>query len=41
MRYLAGLQHIQYVFVYPDQHDIVLAGPAKVGKSTPRAKWWG
>lgn len=33
--YLAGLQQIEYVFVYPDQKDIVLAGPAegwKVGK---------
>ena len=29
MRYLAGLQRIQYVFVYPDQHDIVLAGPGE------------
>ncbi|HWB01136.1 MAG TPA: DUF1598 domain-containing protein [Pirellulales bacterium] len=26
MRYLAGLQTIEYVFVYPEQHDIVLAG---------------
>ncbi|HEX4149523.1 MAG TPA: DUF1598 domain-containing protein [Pirellulales bacterium] len=26
MRLLAGLQRIQYVFVYPEQHDIVLAG---------------
>ncbi len=24
--YLAGLQHIDYVFVYPEQHDIVLVG---------------
>jgi Protein of unknown function (DUF1598) len=29
IRYLAGLQRVQYVFVYPDQHDIVLAGPAE------------
>lgn len=26
---LAGLQKIQYVFVYPDQQDIVIAGPAE------------
>ena len=26
VRYLAGLQHIRYVFVYPEQHDIVLVG---------------
>lgn len=27
--YLAGLQRIEYVFVYPEQGDIVLAGPAE------------
>ena len=26
---LAGLQRIEYVFAYPDLHDIVLAGPAE------------
>ncbi|HEX3725776.1 MAG TPA: DUF1598 domain-containing protein [Pirellulales bacterium] len=29
MRYLAGLQRIQYVFVYPQTNDIVLAGPGE------------
>lgn len=29
MRFLAGLQRIEYVFVYPEQQDIVLAGPAE------------
>jgi len=29
IRYLAGLQRIRYVFVYPDQRDIVLVGPAE------------
>ncbi len=29
MRYLAGIQRIQYVFVYPEQQDIVIAGPAE------------
>lgn len=29
MRLLAGLQRVRYVFVYPEQHDIVLAGPAE------------
>lgn len=29
VRYLAGLQRIKYVFVYPDQQDIVLVGPAE------------
>ncbi len=28
-KYLAGLQRIQYVFVYPDRSDIVIAGPAE------------
>ncbi|MCE9546101.1 MAG: DUF1598 domain-containing protein [Planctomycetia bacterium] len=28
MRMLAGLQSIEYVLVYPETHDIVLAGPA-------------
>jgi hypothetical protein len=29
VRYLAGLQRIKYVFVYPEEHDIVLVGPAE------------
>jgi hypothetical protein len=29
VRYLAGLQRVQYVLVYPDRQDIVLAGPAE------------
>ncbi len=29
VRYLAGLQRIEYVFVYPESNDIVLAGPAE------------
>ena len=29
VRYLAGLQRIKYVFVYPEQQDIVLAGPGE------------
>lgn len=38
MEYLAGLQRIEYVFVYPELNDIVLAGPAegwKVSDSAP------
>jgi hypothetical protein len=27
--YVAGLQRIEYVFVFPEQHDVVLAGPAE------------
>jgi hypothetical protein len=47
LQLLAGLQRIQYVFVYPDQQDIVIAGPAEgwkiddagyiVGETTGRA----
>jgi hypothetical protein len=29
MRYLAGLERIDYVFAYPDDHDLVIAGPAE------------
>jgi len=32
IKYLAGLQRVQYVFVYPDRSDIVLAGPAEPWK---------
>ncbi|HEY2253839.1 MAG TPA: DUF1598 domain-containing protein, partial [Planctomycetaceae bacterium] len=50
MKYLAGLQHIQYVFVYPELGDIVLAGPGEgwkvnqdgetVGITTGRPVMW-
>lgn len=46
IRFLAGLQRVQYVLVYPEQQDIVLVGPAEgwrmnawghpVGKTTGR-----
>ncbi len=36
MKYLAGLQHIQYIFVYPEQKDIVLVGPAEGWKVDAR-----
>ena len=29
VRFMAGLQRVRYVLVYPDQHDVVLAGPAE------------
>jgi len=29
VRYLAGLQRVEYIFVYPETNDIVLAGPAE------------
>jgi hypothetical protein len=28
IRNLAGLQQVQYVLVYPEEHDVVIAGPA-------------
>jgi Protein of unknown function (DUF1598) len=50
MKYLAGLQQIQYVFVYPELNDIVLAGPGEgwkinaqgdlVGLTTGRPVMW-
>jgi len=29
MQHLAGISHIQYVFVYPEQHEVVIGGPAE------------
>ena len=29
IKYLAGIQRIRYVFVYPEQQDIVIAGPGE------------
>jgi hypothetical protein len=29
IKYLAGIQRIEYLFVYPEQNDIVLAGPGE------------
>jgi hypothetical protein len=29
LRFLAGIQRIQYVLVYPEEHDVVLAGPGE------------
>lgn len=29
IRYLAGLQEVRYVFVFPEEHDIVVVGPAE------------
>ncbi len=36
VRYLAGLQRIQYILVYPETNDIVLAGPAEGWKVDDR-----
>src|SRR3954466_6009998 len=29
LRFLAGMQRVQYVLVYPEEHDVVLAGPGE------------
>jgi hypothetical protein len=36
IKYLAGLQRIRYVFVYPEKKDIVLAGPGEGWKVDDR-----
>ena len=36
IKYLAGLQRIDYVFVYPEKHDIVLVGPGEGWKVDDR-----
>lgn len=45
MRYLKGMVKIQYVFVFPDEHDIVIAGPAEPVAADfpdrPVGKWTG
>jgi len=38
LRFLAGLQRIQYVFVYPEENDIVLAGPGEGWKVDDRGE---
>ncbi len=38
MRFLAGIQRIQYVFVYPQERDIVLAGPGEGWKLNPQGE---
>jgi hypothetical protein len=37
IRFLAGIQRIQYILVYPDLNDIVLAGPGEGWKIDERA----
>jgi hypothetical protein len=41
LRYLAGLQQIQYVLVYPEQHDVVLVGPGEGWKVDARGNLVG
>lgn len=35
IKYLGGLQRAAYIFVYPEQHDIVLAGPGEAWQVSP------
>ncbi len=37
IKYMAGIQRIQYIFVYPEQNDIVLAGPGEGWKVDDKA----
>jgi Protein of unknown function (DUF1598) len=41
IRFLAGIQRIQYVFVYPEENDIVLAGPGEGWKIDEDANYVG
>jgi hypothetical protein len=38
VQFLAGLQQILYVFAYPEEHDVVLAGPAEGWKVSPQGE---
>jgi len=38
MRYLAGLQRIEYVFCYPESGDIVIGGPAEGWVTNPAGR---
>src|SRR5262245_3026280 len=41
VRFLAGIQRIQYIFVYPEENDIVLAGPGEGWKIDENANYVG
>jgi len=41
IRFLAGIQRIQYIFVYPEENDIVLAGPGEGWKIDANANYVG
>ncbi len=41
IRFLAGLQQIRYVFVYPEQKDIILVGPGEGWKVDARGNMVG
>lgn len=35
LKYLGGMTRLQYVFVFPDDHDLVIAGPAEPWQVAP------
>lgn len=41
IQYLAGIQRIQFIFVYPEKNDIVLAGPGEGWKMDANANMVG
>lgn len=41
IRFLAGIQRIEYIFIYPEQNDIVLAGPGEGWKVDDNANYVG
>lgn len=46
VRYLAGLERVQYIFAYPEQHELVIAGPAEgwrfdeLGRAVGKQSGW-
>jgi hypothetical protein len=38
LRYLSGLTQIRYVFVYPEEHDLVIAGPSEAFDATVKTE---
>jgi len=38
LKYLSGLTQIRYVFVYPEEHDLIIAGPSESFDATNKAQ---
>jgi hypothetical protein len=41
VRYLSGLTRIRYVFVYPQEHDLIIAGPSEAYDATVATEPFG
>jgi len=41
VRYLSGLTRIRYVFVYPEEHDLIIAGPSEAYDATTPSQPFG